>query len=124
MLSKNQLVKVRNLIEKNYRGKCTIIEKQKITKADHSTGFSDVTICENAPCKISFENITSSNETDSVNSISQIIKLFISPDLTIKPGSQVIVNQDNLHFTYQSTGIPAVYPTHQEILLKSDKERA
>ncbi len=124
MLSKNQLVSVRNLIEKNYRGKCTIIEKQKITKADNSIGFNDVTVYENEPCRVSFENITSSNETDSVNSISQTIKLFISPDLTIKPGSKVVVNQDNLQFVYQSTGIPAVYSTHQEILLKSDQERA
>ena len=124
MLSQNQLVKVRSLIEKGYRGKCTITEKQKITKADRSIGFDDVIICENIPCKVSFENITSSNKTDSVNSISQIIKLFISPDLTIKPGSKIIVSQDNVQSIYQSTGIPAVYPTHQEILLKSDKDKA
>lgn len=124
MLSKNQLVRARNLIEKGYHGTCTITERQKITKADHSTGFTDVTICENTPCRLSFESKTASSETDSVNTISQIIKLFISPDITIAPGSRVVVNQDNLQCAYKSTGIPAVYPTHQEIILKSDKEMA
>ena len=124
MLSQNQLVRARKLIEKSYRGTCTIAEKRKITKADHSTGFEDVIICENTPCRLSFESKIASNETDSVNTISQIIKLFISPDIIVAPGSRVVVSQDNLQFAYKSTGIPAIYPTHQEIILKSEKEMA
>lgn len=124
MLSKAQLVKVRNAIEKTYNGKCTVIEKQKIQNDDHSTAFKNIVICQNQPCRVSFESITSSNQTDSANAVSQTIKLFISPDLNIKPGSKISVEQDNLKSTYECTGIPAIYPTHQEIYLKGNKKFA
>ena len=117
MLSQNQLVKVRNTLEKTYRGKCTITEHQKVTKADHSIGFQDVAVHQDEPCRLSFESVTTTNQTESANGLVQTTKLFISPDILIKPGSKIAVQQDNINADYKCSGVPAVYPTHQEIYL-------
>lgn len=48
--------------------------------------------------------------------------MFVSPDVTIKPGSMLTVAQNGVTTEYTSSGVPAVYPTHQEIILElSDK---
>lgn len=117
MLSQNQLVKVRNTLEKTYKGKCTITEHQKITKADHSTVFQDVIVYQDKPCRLSFESVTTTDQTESANKLVQTIKLFISPDIVIKPGSKISVKQDNINADYKSSGVSAIYPTHQEIYL-------
>lgn len=44
-------------------------------------------------------------------------KLFISPDVAIKAGSKIIVTQHGRTTEYSNSGVPAVYPTHQEIML-------
>ena len=44
MLSKNAVVKVRKAIEKCYDGTFTVVEHQKITKPNRTTGFSDVVV--------------------------------------------------------------------------------
>ena len=45
------------------------------------------------------------------------MKLFISPDVLIKAGSKIIVTQHGRTTEYSNSGVPAVYPTHQEIML-------
>lgn len=49
---------------------------------------------------------------------SQIIKLFMSPEIEIKPGAKITVTQAGVTETYECSGTPAVYETHQEIILK------
>ena len=55
---------------------------------------------------------------DSVDAALQATKLFISPDITIKPGSKITVTQTGVTTEYTGSGVPAVYPTHQEIMLE------
>lgn len=74
------------------------------------------TVLEDQPCKLSFETLTSSNG-DPVATVSQSVKLFISPDVVIKAGSKIIVTQHGRTTEYSNSGVPAVYPTHQEIML-------
>jgi hypothetical protein len=121
MLSQNQMVAVRKVIENTYNGKCTVTEHQKVVKNDHSTGFEDVVVYEDISCRLSFENITTTNQTDTANALVQTIKLFISPDIEIKPGSKISVIQDNVNADYKCSGVPAIYPTHQEIILDEFK---
>lgn len=52
-----------------------------------------------------------------VYTVSQSVKLFISPDIVIKAGSKIIVTQHGRTTEYSNSGVPAVYPTHQEIML-------
>lgn len=118
MLSKSQVVALRRLHEKMYAGKCTVIEYQKRKKADKSTGFEEVTVLENQPCRLSFSTSENADSTGAATAIRQVIKLFLSPDLTIKAGSKIVVTQNGVTTAYKNSGTPAIYATHQEIVLE------
>lgn len=106
----------RKALESTYEGRATVVEYQKIKDEYGLTSFQEVTVLEDQPCKLSFETLTSSTG-DPVATVSQSVKLFISPDVVIKAGSKIIVTQHGRTTEYSNSGVPAVYPTHQEIML-------
>lgn len=118
MLSQNQMVAVRKAIELTYTGTCNITEHQKIKKENKSTGFQDVLILENQPCKLSYEKVTNNNQTESAALLIQTAKLFIAPEIKVKPGSKLTITQNGITTDYKNSGEPAVYSTHQEIVLE------
>nr|DAT06865.1 MAG TPA: head closure knob [Caudoviricetes sp.] len=118
MLSKSQVVAARKAIESTYIGQCTITEHQKVRKDNGSTAFNDVVVLENQPCKLSFEKIANNNQTNSAAILIQTTKLFIAPEIQIKPGSKITVVQNGVTTEYKSSGEPAMYQTHQEIMLE------
>ena len=83
MLSKNKMVAARKAIEATYTGKCTVIEHQQIIKTNRSTGFQDITVLKDQPCKLSFSSISSNEEDSNVSKLKQVIKVFISPDVDV-----------------------------------------
>lgn len=70
------------------------------------------------PCRLSFETLKTAQQTESAAAVTQVIKLFLSPEIRVKPGSKVTVTQDGVTVDYKCSGVPAVYPTHQEIILE------
>lgn len=116
---------VRKVIESTYHGTLTVTEMQKV-KDERSklTMSAPIVVLENQPCKLSFETLKSATQSASAASIMQVTKLFVSPDISIKPGSKITVSQDDVTTDYTSSGVPAVYPTHQEIILELFKEFA
>lgn len=117
MLSKNQMVAVRKAIEMTYDGTCTITEHQKIQKENKSTGFKDVVVLENQPCKLSFSKIANTVDSGSAAMLIQTAKVLISPELKIIPGSKMAITQNGVTTDYTKSGEPAVYASHQEIQL-------
>ena len=117
MLSKNAVVKVRKALEKGYTGTFTVTEHKQITKPNHTTGFSDVVVLENQPCRLSFSSSPSVKNGD-VPEIGQTVKLFFAPEITVKEGSKITVTQNGVTTAYKRSGTPAVYQTHTEILLE------
>lgn len=113
------MVKARKGIESLYNGKCTITEQQKVKKANHSTGFVETVVLENQPCRLSFSTINTTTSTDlGASSVTQITKLFIAPDIQVKPGSKLTIEQNGVVTEYKNSGQPAYYGTHQEIILE------
>ena len=111
--------KARKAIESLYIGSCTITEHQKIKKENKSTGFSDVVVLENQPCKLSFQTVNSTTATETgASAVTQTVKLFIAPEVKVKPGSKITVTQNNITTEYQNSGEPAMYSTHQAIVLE------
>lgn len=117
MLSKNAVVKVRKALEKGYTGTFTVTEHQKITKPNHTTGFADVVVLENQPCRLSFSSSPSVKDGD-VPEIGQTVKLFFAPEIDVKEGSKVTVTQNGVTTEYKRSGTVAVYPTHKEIIME------
>ena len=119
MLSKNKMVKARKAIESMYDGTCTIIERQKVKLPNKSTGFKDIVVLEDIPCRLSFKTITNTNQAETgVSAVVQVTKVFIAPEIQVKPGSKLTIMQNDVTTEYKSSGQPAIYTTHQEIELE------
>lgn len=109
---------VRKAIESTYIGKCTIVEHQKIIRENKSTGFIDNEVLTDQPCKLSFKSITSNSQSETAAYMTQTTKLFIAPEIKIIPGSKITVTQNGMTKEYKNSGEPAMYSTHQEIILE------
>ena len=102
-----------------YTGICTITERRNVK--DETTGItrkSEVTVVENQPCRLSFETLNPSPLSGSAANTAQSTKLFISPEITVNSGSRITVEQSGKKTVYRASGEPAVYPSHQEIMLE------
>lgn len=108
----------RKAIEAMYDGVLSVTEHQKVKdEKTKLTKYQDVVVLSDQPCKLSFERLQTAIQSDSAASIAQTTKLFVSPDIVIKAGSKITVEQAGVSTDYTCSGIPAVYDTHQEITL-------
>lgn len=105
--------------ESTYEGRCTVVEyEDKTSEKSKITRKKEVVVLENQPCKLSFEKLSAAVQTENGAAISQEIKLFLAPEVSVKAGSKIIVRQNGTVGEYSASGEPAVYPTHQEIMLE------
>lgn len=112
----------RKAIESTYEGVCSIVEYKAVTDGETKiTRHEEITVLEEQPCKLSFEKLNAVVQTDTAAAISQGTKLFISPEITINSGSKIVVVQNGVTGEYSASGIPAVYASHQEIMLERFK---
>lgn len=113
----------REAIEHLYEGVCDIFEYQTVA-TDHLARRELVKTEERVPCRLSFSSSPAGELKDGYTGISQKIKLFLPPEVCVLPGSKIVVTQAGTKTTYQSSGKPAVYPSHQEVELSLWKEMA
>ena len=105
--------------ESTYEGLCTIYEYRDVT--DEKTKLSseeEIAVIENQPCKLSFEKLDAVVQTETVAVPAQGVKLFLAPEVTVKGNSKIVVTQNGVTGEYSASGVPAIYPTHQEIPLE------
>ena len=113
------LTSARKYIEMMYQGVCDVYEYQSVTDEDTcitSKGF--VCVLEGQRCKISTTNINVANTSNGAPQRAMTVKLFVAPEVNIKPGSKVIVTQNGITTAYKSSGEPGRYTNHQEIQLE------
>ena len=115
----------RKAIESLYKGVCIVSNSQKVfDSVTKRTTFQDVVIVENEPCRLSFSNVSEASQGSTVATVSQVVKLFIRPELEIKAGSKITVTQNGRTTKYVASGQPAVYTNHQEIVLTLEDDKA
>lgn len=106
-------------IESQYEHICIIKEfksvKDPVTKV---TSKKDVIVLENQPCRLSYKNVTSTNQTEANAAVQQTIKLFIAPEIKIREGSKIFVEHEGRTTEFKHSGKPAIYSSHQEIVLE------
>lgn len=109
----------RKAIESTYEGVCDVVEYGDILDEQTKiTSQGEIVVLEGQPCKLSFETISAASQSDTVASVSQRTKLFISPEITVKSGSKIVVTQNGVITEYSASGEPAIYFSHQEIMLE------
>lgn len=116
------VIDMRKAIENKYIGVCTVVEYQSVIDDDMTTTEKELIVAENQPCRLSFKTVEKTVQSDTTNALTQSVKLFIAPELEIKPGSKIIVTQAGRTTEYRNSGQPAIYDTHQEIILELYKE--
>ena len=118
MFQKIKMVKARKAVELLYDGRCTITEYEKVKKENKSTGFGEVVVLEDQPCRMSYRSINPTSQTDTASVVTQGITVYLSPDILVKPGSKLTITQNNVTSEYMCSGKPAMYSTHQEVPLE------
>lgn len=102
----------------HYKDLCSVVEYQDMKDPKTKlTRKQEVTVLKDQPCKLSFKTITNAAETETATGISLIVKLFIAPEIAIAHGSKIMITHEGRTDAYSQSGIPAVYPSHQEIIL-------
>lgn len=102
-----------------WTGRATVYEYQdKVNPNTHQTTQEEVPVLVDEPCRMSYNYEQSTNIQSGAAVVSQSIRLFIRPDIVIKPGSVIEITQHGVTQKYKGSGSPAVYCNHQEILLE------
>lgn len=109
--------KQKKIIESTYTDTCDIYNFEKVLNGSITTN-KKVIAYENIKCALSQQSQKPTEQTESQNKVEYIAKLFIAPDIRIKAGSQIDVNHLGYKISFEQTGEPFIYVTHQEILLK------
>lgn len=105
----------RKALESTYEDTCTIIrdiEKEVNGINKHTT----IKVAENIICAL----VTGNNpilQTETAAFFNYTAKIITIPEVNVKAGDRIIVNRFGKIIKYECAGEPAIYETHQEILL-------
>lgn len=110
---------MRNRIEQMYEDSCTVYEQMDVfDKKTKVKKGKRVAILEDEPCRLSFSRLEAGEKADPASMPPQTVKLFISPDIDIKTGCVIEIRHKGRTYEYERSGQPAVYSSHQEIVLQ------
>ena len=110
----------REVVERQYKDRCTITEFKAVTdQTTNITKDKEVVVLEGQKCKLCFKSVRSVSAGDAAKLL-QTVSLHIAPDISIEEGSKIVVIlQTGQTFEYSRSGIPAIYPSHQEVPLEA-----
>lgn len=118
-MNSTAIKQARKAIESLYDSTCTIIEyEEKKDPVTKKTAGKEITVYQDKPCRLSYSSNKKSDQSEVANVVTQIIKVFIAPELDIKAGSKLVVTKKSRTVEYKNSGKPAIYDTHQEIVLE------
>lgn len=127
MLSKTELVNVKNAVERFYNCTCSVYEKEEYKDEAGITKHREILVLEDIPCRLSystgmlFNKLNSGKaDVDAVRS-RQYTKIFTSPNVLIRPGSKIEVTNEKGRHIYFHSGERAEYLSHNEVVVENFK---
>lgn len=110
------------VIESTYFDKCTVYRDVEITNEHNETSIDKhAMIYENISCALSKKTLSTTTQTDTVNTITYSLQLFLNPQYIINKGDEIEVTYQN-RMIKTVAGQQHVYPSHQEVILKYEGE--
>lgn len=113
------MVNTKSAIQRLYSARCDVYEygqvKDPVTKV---TGRQEILVLSDQACRLSIETSPQATEASGGSVPRQVIKLFMDPEVQVKPGSKIVVTQNGRTTAYKNAGQPAVYSNHQELILE------
>ena len=107
----------RKAIESRYEGVCTITTNETV-RVNGVTKTETTIYCEDEPCRISYQTVQPTADSDTLAKAYQEIRLFIAPEIEMPEGAKIEVTQHGKTSKYRRSGKPLVYTNHQEVLLE------
>ena len=98
--------------------KCTVTVKTSTKNSIGRNIQTDTTLFADEPCRLSFSNVTVTDESSHAAQRVQSTVLLIDKGLEIPAGSFITVTHEGVTSLYTRSGVPAVYSVHQEIPLE------
>lgn len=84
-LLEEDIANIRKAIESTYDCLCNVVEYKAVkNNVNKRTEYQEITELENQPCRISYKTISNANETENESNVTQIVKLFIAPEIQVK----------------------------------------
>lgn len=112
-------------VERRYSGICTIYQSQKTTGSETNiTTMADTAICTDQPCRKAVKSVPVTGNKNGAPAVVKVVTLYLSPSITVNPGSKAVVTQEGQTEYYKCSGVAAVYPSHQEITLEKTERWA
>ena len=100
-------------------GKATIYDWKPTTDPiTHQTVQELVPIVTDEPCRLSHSSKAITGISEGAVDVEQIITLFISPDIEITHGCEIVVTQRGRTKKYRRGSEPSIYTNHQEVTLE------
>jgi len=107
----------RKAIERNYKGLMWVKEFKSV-EVDGETLQELVMVHEEIPCYLQ-RSQNKKVSSDGINlEINYDLKIMCAPEVKIKPGSHIRVEQSGMKYSFENTGEPFIYETHQELMAK------
>lgn len=127
MLPEDELVRVREAVEKLYSWRCSVYEREEYTDEAGITKHREILALKDIPCRISystgmlFNKLNSGKEDIDAVRNKQYTKVFTSPDILIRPGSKIVATNEKGEHIYFHSGERAEYLSHNEVLVENFK---
>lgn len=116
---------VESALKKLWKGRCSITD---IVNWEDDRGITKCCkriTAENVPCRISYKTYKrdrAGESKENVNELSREVRLITDKNVSIKAGCRISVEQNGMKREFEAAGIPAVYSTHQEVMIV-DREK-
>ena len=111
---------IKDIVSNLYEGRMSTHTMEK-SVVKGITKFERVQDLEDVPCRVSYKR---KGANVNVGDKDQEVVIYCDPEVVIKPGSIITVNQAGKETEYELSGEPAVYAGHQEVYVTLYRERA
>lgn len=105
-----------------FTGICNIYETVPVVdkRSGISRGSEEKLVYEEIPCQLSHSSLTPS-ESSPFPEATQQIKIFLDPDIEVKPGSRIEITQNEETAVYYATSQANRFDSHKEIALSRER---
>lgn len=107
----------RRAIERTYTGRMSIREVVNIVENSETLDRWE-TVQKDLPCFLDRSQVNAASNDGTKSSLKQQLRLVCAPEVEIKPGSRIKVEQHNMMIEFNYSGRPFIYPTHQELFIE------
>ena len=111
------MVNTKAALKTLWKDKLMVTEYQKVTKSNKSTGFEEVVVLDDEPCKLSYSTLQTTNQNETEAELVQVTKVFLDDAIKIKSGSKITVRRRDETLEFSQSGLPGIFTNHQEIVL-------